>query len=200
MNSRSAVGCLAGLAMGLLPALASAQDVNVSVTRSVLLDQPYTLIYPGEMAISGGVDQPLTINHPNAPLQCSLTIVPAEDTTWTAQGALESLDDAEIVAGWAETFPGFTLGTKTVAAYQSGPALRYDATTTDSPMGVPLTIVHTEMVDAGRGYVLDCLFATAEAERARPLVDFIIANFSTRSDAECCVGVEPTAQPKAAPQ
>jgi hypothetical protein len=57
-------------------------------------------------------------------------------------------------------------------------------------MGIPLTIVHTEAVDAGRGYTLDCLFATEIAAQARPIVDFIIANFSTRSDAECCVGAE----------
>ncbi len=199
MNLRPAIACLAGVTMGLLPATAFAQ--SVSVTRSVLLEQPYTLIYPEEMVLSGGADQPVVINHPNAPLQCSLTIVPAEDTDWTAEEALASLDDAEVVAAWGETFPGFALGTKAVAAYQSGPALQYDATTTDSPMGVPLSIVHTEAVDSGRGYVLDCLFATAEAERARPLVDFIIANFSTRSDAECCIGVEPAADPAAtAPQ
>jgi hypothetical protein len=200
MNLRSAFGYTLGLAAGLLPAIAMAQ--SVSVTRSVLLDQPYTLIYPEEMVASGGVDEPVTVNHPNAPLQCSLTIVPAEDAAWSAEDALAALDDAEVTAAWAEAFPGFTLGTKAVTAYQSGPALFYDATTTDSPMGVPLTIVHTEAVDSGRGYVLDCLFATAEAGGARPIVDFIIANFSTRSDAECCIGAtaEPTATDPAAPQ
>lgn len=186
MNLRPAIGGLVALSLGLLPAVALAQSVNVS--RSILANQPYTLIYPDTMIASGEAGGTVTINHPNAPLQCDLTIVPVEDTEWTAEGALASLDDGEVTASWAETFAGFTLGTKATTAYQSGTALIYEGTSTDSPMGVPLTIVHTETVDAGRGYTLDCLFATDVAAQARPIVNFIVANFSTRSDAECCIG------------
>lgn len=193
MKFRPAIGCLAAISMGLVPGVALAQSVNL--TRSILPDQPYTLIYPDTMIASGGATGPLTINHPNAPLQCDLTIVPVEDTGWTADGALASLVDDEIVASWSETFPGFELGTKATTAYQSGAALIYEGTSTDSPMGVPLTIVHTETVDNGRGYALDCLFATEFAAQARPIVSFIIANFSTRADAECCIGVEPEIEP-----
>lgn len=200
MTIRWAILCFSASAM-LLTGPAFAQSVNV--TRSVLTDQPYTLIYPDVMVATGGADEPLTINHPDAPLQCSLTIVPVEDTGWTPENALSSLDDAAVSANWTTTFPGFTLGTKGVTAYQSGPALIYDGQSTDSPMGVPVTIVHTETVATSRGYVLDCLFATEVAERARPIVDFIIANFSTHADAECCIGAvaepDPT-DPSNAPQ
>lgn len=188
MKFRPAIGCIAALSFGLAPLAAFAQSVNV--TRSILPEQPYTLIYPDAMLASGGAGDPLTINHPDAPLQCDLSIVPVEDTGWTPEGALSSLNDDEVAAGWSETFPGFVLGTKSTTAYQSNTALIYDGASTDSPMGMPLTIVHTETVDSGRGYALDCLFATEVAEQVRPIVDFIIANFSTRSDAECCIGAD----------
>ncbi len=151
------------------------------------------------MTASGGGADPLTINHPNAPLQCTLEVVPSvTDTSWTPDGALAAFDADQVTASWIDTFPGFTLGTKGTTDYQSGPALIYDGQSTGSPMGVPLTIVHTETVDSGRGYVLDCLFATSEAEKARPIVDFIIANFSTKADAECCTGTIPMSKPPAA--
>src|SRR5687768_10823802 len=118
----------------------------------------------------------------------------------TPENALASLVDDDIVASLSETFPGFVLGTKATTAYQSGPALIYEGTSSDSPMGMPLTIVHTETVDNGRGYALDCLFATEFAAQARPIVNFIIANFSTRADAECCIGVEPEIDPAAPAQ
>lgn len=188
MNFRPAISCLAALSMGLLPAAAYAQSVNV--TRSILQDQPYTIIYPDFMIPSGGATEPLSLTHPSVPLQCDITIVPVEDTTWSADSALASLDDGEVAASWARTFPGFTLSSKSTTPYQSGAALLYDGQSTDSPMGIPLTIVHTETVDSGRGYTLDCLFATEVTQQARPIVDFIIGNFSTRSDAECCVGAE----------
>ncbi|WP_375452025.1 hypothetical protein [uncultured Devosia sp.] len=193
INCRAIPACLLATIV-LLPTMALAQN-SVSVTRSILADRPYTLIYPEIMTAAGGGPEPLTINHPDAPLQCNLEVVPTvEDTDWTPAGALAALDDDVVAADWTETFPGFTVATKGTTAYQSGPALTYDGQSTGSPMGVPLTIVHTETVDAGHGYVLDCLFATTVAEQARPIVDFIIANFSTRSDAECCVGatVAPT--------
>ena len=195
MNIRPVLNCFAVLSMVFSPGLALAQDI--SITRSTLPDQPFTLIYPNTMQASGGVDRPVTINNPNAPLQCNMSYVPVEQTDWTPESALASLVDADVEAGWRDTFPGFVLGTKGTTAYQSNPALIYEGTSTDSPMGVPLTIVHTETVSQGLGYTLDCLFDTTQAEQARPIVDFIIANFSTSAEAECCV--PPTAATQTPP-
>lgn len=193
MKRTWAMAALAGLTLGLLPAVSMAQSVNI--TRSIFADQPYTLIYPEAMIATGGAGESLTINHPNAPLQCDLTVVAVEDTGWTAETALAELDTTAITEGWSETLPGFTLGHSGTVAFQDATALLYDATSSDSPMGVPLTLVHAETVAQGRGYALDCLYATAVAEQVRPIVDFIVANFATRSDAECCIGaaVEPDA-------
>lgn len=186
----SAVATLAVFGLVLAPALASAQTINV--TRSILPDTPYTLIFPEPMVAADGSVDPvsITINHPEAPLQCDMRVVPVEDTGWTAESALAALDDTEIAASWAEIMPGFALNSKGTTAYQDATALIYDGSSPESAMGVPLTVVHTETVSNGRGYVLDCLYASAEAERARPIVDFIIANFATRSDANCCIGAE----------
>lgn len=180
----------AGATFALAPALATAQEI--SITRSVLPEMPYTLIFPAEMQASGGGDEPVTINHPNAPLQCEMSVVAVEDTSWTAQSALDELDDERVATAWAETLPGFSVANKALTQYQDNTALSYDGTSTDSAMGMPLTLVHTETVSSGRGYTLDCIYATDQATQARPLVDFIIANFSTRADADCCVGMEPS--------
>jgi hypothetical protein len=184
MHFRPLLGCLFAISLSLVPVAAFAQNQNVTLTGSPLPDQPYTLIHPAAMSVSGEPGGPVTINHPDAPLQCVLTVVAVEDTGWTAEAALAALDDASVSQGWAETLPGFALSNKTTTAYQSNTALLYEGTSTDSPQGVPLTVVHTETVDAGNGYSLDCFFATEMAETVRPLVDFIIANFSTRQDAQ----------------
>lgn len=197
INRRALAPCLLAAA-ALLPTGVFAQS-SMNVTRSILPDQPYTLIYPAVMTASGGGAEALTINHPDAPLQCNLQVIPAvEDTGWTPDSALAEFDDAKVAATWTESFPGFSVASKGTTAYQSGPALIYEGQSTGSPMGVPLTIVHTETVDTGRGYVLDCLFATSVADKAHPLVDFIIANFSTKADADCCVGAEVVPEPAAA--
>ena len=195
MKFAPAFGGLLALAISIAPVAAFAQEVGIS--GSPLPDQPYTLIYPATMTLSGLPGETLTLNHPEAPLQCSLKIVTVEDTDWSAQSALTGLNDAEITADWAQTYPGFVLSEKATTPYQNTTALIYEGTSTGSPMGVPLNIVHTEAVDAGRGYTLDCLFATSVAAQARPIVDFIIANFSTQSDAKCCSAApeETTAPP-----
>jgi len=196
INRLNLAPCLLA-ALALLPTGAYAQ-ADVTITRSVLPDRPFTLIYPAAMTATGGGADPLTINHPDAPLQCNLEIVPTvADTGWTPDSALAEFDDAEVAANWTDSFPGFAVASKGTTAYQSGPALTYEGNSTNSPMGVPLTIVHTETVDTGRGYVLDCLFATDVAEKARPMVDFIIANFSTKADADCCIGAEVVPEPAA---
>ncbi|MCS6761027.1 MAG: hypothetical protein MO846_02810 [Candidatus Devosia symbiotica] len=189
MNIRPAIFCLTTVTLALGTQAAFTQDIEV--THSVLPDQSYTLIYPDTMEASGGIDKPLTINNPNAPLQCTMSYVPVDQTDWTPEDALASLVTAEVEAGWRNTFPGFVLGAHGPTAYQSDRALLYEGTSTDSPMGVPLTIIHTETVAHGLGYTLDCLFDTTQAEQARPIIDFIIANFSTNADAECCVAVSP---------
>lgn len=185
-HNRVLVGLAAG-GMMLAPVLAMAQEV--SITRSVFQDLPYTLIYPAALQATGGGADPVTLNHPDAPLQCDMRVVPVEDTSWTVDGALADLDDAEVASAWADTLPGFAVASKGTVQYQDAAALTYEGTSTDSAMGMPLTLVHTETVASGRGYVLDCLFAADQTEQARPLVDFIVANFSTRADAECCIGV-----------
>ncbi|KRA45617.1 hypothetical protein [Devosia sp. Root635] len=181
MRFAPAIGGLLALSLSLAPVAAFAQTAGIS--GSPLPDQPYTLIYPDVMVTSGEPGGPLTINHPGLPLQCVLTVVPVEDTGWTAEGALGALDPATVAAGWSETFPGFTLGASLITNYQSNPALQYEGTSTGAEQG-PITLVHTETVAAGNGYTLDCFYATEMAAEARPVVDAIIANFSTRQDAQ----------------
>lgn len=175
------VPAVLALSLCLVPVAAFAQTAGIS--GSPLPDQPYTLIYPNVMVTSGELGGPVTINHPGLPLQCLLTVVPVEDTSWTAEGALAALDPATVAAGWNETFPGFVLGASLVTSYQSGPALQYEGTSTGGAQG-PIVLVHSETVDAGNGYTLDCFYATEKAAEARPIVDSIIANFSTKLDAQ----------------
>lgn len=182
MRQIPAIGGLLALPFCLLPVAALAQGLTVD--GSPLPDQPYTLIYPDVMVTSGELGGPVTINHPGLPLQCVLTVVPVEDTTWTAEGALAALDPVTVAAGWSQTFPGFTLGTSLVTRYQNNPALQYEGTSTGSDEAGPITLVHTETVDAGNGYTLDCFYASEMAAEARPIVDAIIANFSTEQDAQ----------------
>ena len=189
MQAKRIAPLLAGLGLALTPMLAAAQEI--SITRSVLTNLPYTLIYPSTMVASGGGDGPLTINHTSAPLQCELLVVAVEDAAWTPQVALNGLNDTELTEAWGQTLPGFALTSKGNVEFQDATALTYEGNSTDSPMDIPVTLVHTETVAAGRGYTLDCIYATEFAAEARPLVDFIIANFSTRADAECCVGTDP---------
>ena len=176
------VPAVLALSLCLAPVAAFAQTAGIS--GSPLPDQPYTLIYPEVMVTSGTTGGPVTINHPTLPLQCVLTVVPVEDTGWTAEGALAALDPVAVAAGWNQTFPGFTVGTSMVTSYQSNPALQYEGTSTGSESGGPITLIHTETVHAGNGYTLDCFYATEMAAEARPIVDSIIANFSTEQDAQ----------------
>jgi hypothetical protein len=71
--------------------------------------------------------------------------------------------------------------------FRSGPALYYRGEAQRSPLGFPVTVAHAEATDSGRTYVYECIMAQSIAADALPTVDFLIANFSTRSDAECCV-------------
>lgn len=182
MKLAPAFGGFLALAFSLVPVAAFAQQGGIS--GSPLPDQPYTLIYPEVMTSSGEVGGPLTINHPEMPLQCVLAVIPVEDTSWTAESALASLDATAVAAGWNQTLPGFVLGASLVTNYQSNPALQYEGASAGSGDTGPVTLVHTETVDGGNGYSLDCFFPSEVAETARPIVDAIIANFSTRQDAQ----------------
>lgn len=193
MRSKRFLAIVVGLGAAAMPVVALGQ--SVTVTRSIFTDQPYTLIYPEAMTASGGAGEPLVINHPDAPLQCDLSIVPVEDTQWTAETALSEIDTAAVTSAWAETFPGFALGDTGTTQYQDATALFYEGTSESSPMSMPVTLVHTETVASGRGYSLDCIYATSVAEQIRPVVDFIVANFATRSDAECCIGATAVTEP-----
>lgn len=179
MKFGSAIGGLVALSLSLLPV--AAQDL--AIEGSPLPDQPYTLIYPDVMVKSGELGGPVTINHPTLPLQCVLTVVPVDDTGWTAEGALAALDPTAIAAGWQESLPGFTVLESKITAYQSGPALLYQGTS-QGETGTTVTLVHTETVDGGNGYALDCFHGTEEGLEAGPIVDAIIANFATRQDAQ----------------
>ena len=92
-----------------------------------------------------------------------------------------------IVSTWSPDFPGFKVTGQSVTQFQSGPALMFEAESDNSPLGVPLKIVHAEAIDSGRFYALECLVERGAADEARPMIDFIIANFSTRSDGTCCI-------------
>lgn len=200
MKPNKALAIFASLSVAFAPSFALAQSVNL--TRSILPDLPYTIIYPEPMVASGGPETPLVLTHPGAPLRCDMAVVPVEDAEWTADAALGAFNAAEITAGWSETLPGFSLTDHGLQQFQDAAALSYEGTSTDSAMGVPVTLVHAETVTNGRGYALDCVYATEAATQARPLVDFILANFSTRADAECCIGatVETEPDPAIAPQ
>jgi hypothetical protein len=183
MKLAPALGGFLALAMCLVPMAAQAQEAGIS--GSPLPNQPYTLIYPPVMVTANGeIGGPVTINHPEMPLQCILAVIPVEDTEWTADGALASLDAASIAEGWSDTLPGFTLGASLVANYQSGPALQYEGSSAASEDAPATSLVHTETVASGNGYTLDCLYPTEVAAEARPVVDAIIANFSTQQDAQ----------------
>lgn len=191
MTSKRLFAVAVGLGAAAMPMAALGQSVNIS--RSIFADQPYTLIYPEAMVARGGAGEPVTINHPDVPLQCELNIVPVEDIGWTAESALSSFDAEAVAQAWAESLPDLAIAESGTTAYQDATALFYEGTSQDSPMGMPITLVHSETVAEGRGYALDCFYGTEVGEQVRPLVDFIIANFATRSDAECCLGVEPAA-------
>lgn len=182
MKLAPAFGGFLALALSVVPVAAFAQEVGIS--GSPLPDQPYTLFYPQIMVAGGEVGGPVTINHPEMPLQCVLAVIPVEDTEWTAETALSTLDAAAVTSGWNDTLPGFVLGTSVVTNYQSNPALQYEGASAGSSESGPVTLVHTETVDGGNGYTLDCFYSNEAAGQARPIVDSIIANFSTQQDAQ----------------
>ena len=190
MSLRPALGVLAALTMSLIAGSALAQEqAAFGSSGSPLPEQPYTLIYPTVMVPGGEAGGPVVINHPDLPLQCVLAVIPVDDTTWTADGALAALDAATVAEGWNETLPGFVLGASQLTNYQSGVALQYEGASAGTDETAPVTLVHTETVAAGNGYTLDCFYPSDAVAQARPIVDSIIANFSTLQDAQPVVPV-----------
>ena len=167
---------------------AFAQD-QIIIDRGLTEELPYTAAYPDVLRTvdDGSTATILTLQHPDAPLQCDVFVVPGASDGWSAQGALDSLDIAGIEATWIPDFPGFKVTGQSLAQFASGPALFYEGQSEGSPLGIPLDIVHAEAVDAGRTYAIECLIGKDIAADARPMIDFLIANFSTRSDGQCCI-------------
>lgn len=180
--------CLLAMTAGLFTGPTLAQE-QVLITRGTDPSLPFTIIYPEALqpVDDGSAATILTLRHPDAPLQCDVFSVAGAASGWAAETALENLDIAGIEATWAPDFPGFQIVGQSVASFASGPALLYEGESDNSPLGVPLSIVHAETVDNDRTYAIECLIGRSVAAEARPMVDFIVANFSTRSDAECCV-------------
>lgn len=180
----------AAIALALCGAVSPAFAQNqVIIDRGLTDDLPYTAIYPDVLkTVDDGNSQTiLTLQHPGALLQCDVFAVSGAEDGWTADGALQNLDVAGIETTWAPDFPGFRVTSQSVTSFASGPALLYEGEAESSPMGVPIAIIHAEAVDAGRTYAVECLLEKAIAADARPMIDFVIANFSTNSEGQCCI-------------
>ena len=175
------------------PALAqeneAAVEVTVSVTRGLAVDRPFTVVYPSTMQlVEDGDDVTIaTLDYRGAPVHCDAMIGDGGTADWTADTAAANLDRPGTEAGWLEQFPAFAISAVSTVAFQSGPAMFYQGESQSSPFGVPATIFHAEAVDGGRTYIFECIADTTIAAQAKGLVDFLFANFSTRSDGECCI-------------
>lgn len=182
------VSLAAALVLAVTPPVI-AQDAQIKTDRGLTEDRPYTISYPDVLqpVDDGSADSVVTLLHTSGPLQCNAFVVDGASRDWNAETALANLDVNGIVASWAPDFPGFKLTRQTVTQFQSGPALMFEGDSENSPFGTPLRVVHAEAVDDGRFYAVECMVELAEADDARPMIDFIIANFSTRSDGTCCV-------------
>lgn len=182
------VSLAAALVLAVTPPVI-AQDAQIKTDRGLTEDRPYTISYPDVLqpVDDGSADSVVTLLHTSGPLQCNAFVVDGASRDWNAETALANLDVNGIVASWAPDFPGFKVTRQTVTQFQSGPALMFEGDSENSPFGTPLRVVHAEAVDDGRFYAVECMVELAEADDARPMIDFIIANFSTRSDGTCCV-------------
>ncbi len=186
-STRSALFLAAALAMTCAPV--AAQEIQMIIDRSLTDDPPYTAIYPDVMqtADDGNPQTILTLHHPNLPMQCDVFVYPDPPEGWTAEGALAAFDRGSIEAAWAPSYPGFRVTGQSVTRFASGPALRYEGTSDNSPFGAPVGIIHAEAVANDVTYALTCAAATEVVDRSLPLIDVIIANFSTNSQGQCCI-------------
>jgi hypothetical protein len=180
---------LAALAMVAVPPVSAQEQVQMVVVQGQTPERPFTVIYPDvlEVVDDGSDVTVLTLRHPNAVMQCDAMVQDGAGSGWSAESALENLDVDGIVSTWSPDFTGFKVTGQSISQFQSGPALMFEAESDSSPLGVPLKIIHAEATDGGRFYAIECLVERGAANDARPMVDVIIANFSTRSDGTCCV-------------
>ncbi len=166
---------------------AHSETLSVSVTRGLMKDQPYTIIYPDVLkATTGTGDDLLTLDYPGAPLQCVATLKPGI-AAMTADEALANFDKAAVEADWRKYFANFTVTAQSVGKLRNVPALRYTGDTGKTDKGNQSLVIRAEAVDEGRRYAMECLVGVDVAAEAQPLIEFLIANFSTRSDGECCI-------------
>ena len=185
---RRAVSLSTALMMICAP-VAAQQQIQMVIDRSLTDDPPYTAIYPDviQTADDGNPQTILTLHHPDLPMQCDVFVYPDAPEGWSAEGALGAFDPARVEAAWAPSYPGFRVTAQSVVNFASGPALRFEGTSENSPFGVPVATIHAEAVANGRTYAITCASATEVADRTRTLIDFVIANFSTNSDGQCCI-------------
>jgi hypothetical protein len=185
---------IAGLGVALVPeilarAALAAGDLVLASERRLVGDQPYTLIYPPTLkSIDDGSPVTVaTLQHPDVPLRCDAMIVDDAPAGWTAKDAADKFDSTATAVDWQTDFPGFVVTSHGMTDFQSGPALLYAGESPQSPWGIPVSAMHAEAVDGGRMYVVECVASKEIADQAEPLFAFVIANFSTRSDGQCCV-------------
>ena len=183
------VTLVAALILAATPPVIAQDQVQMSVVQGQTAERPFTVIYPNVLQVfdDGSDVTVLTLRHPDAIMQCDALVQDGAPADWNADAALAGLDTAGIVSTWTPDFPGFKVTGQSVTRFQSGPALMYEGESENSPFGVPAKIVYAEAVDGGRNYAIQCIVELGEAADARPMVDFIVANFSTRSDGTCCV-------------
>jgi hypothetical protein len=183
--------CRIALVLGLLagPAFAQQDTLDVTVARGISEQRPFTAAYP--VAFSPVEDDNevtvLSISHSGAPIRCDIMMAAGQPREWSAEAAFSGFDALGIEASWAADFPGFRVVEHTIVNFLSGPALYYRGEAERSPLGFPVAVVHAEATDAGRTYVYECIMSREIAPEAMSTIDFLLANFSTRSDAECCV-------------
>ncbi|MCC0055820.1 MAG: hypothetical protein H6883_06760 [Rhodobiaceae bacterium] len=173
---------------------AASADMKVKVSRSTVEDLPFTIIYPQDWVANPVSNRMVaSVSHPDLPFKCEVLIddMPRE---YSAQELLDTLDDDIVNTELSKSFPGFKLTKKGLTKFASGPALYYEGVSEASDYGLPIHLFHGESVKGTQRHTLECLAAEQIAEDARPTVEVIFANFSTRSDGTCCV--EPEASGK----
>ncbi len=192
IGARRTIVLATAVLTALTPPVLAQDGVQTAVEMVVLQgtpDRPFTLIYPSVLQPVDDESEVTvaTLRHPDAVMQCDAFVQDGAAPDWSAEAALQTLDTQAIVDIWTPDFPGFALSGQRLTSFQSGPALMFEGTSDNSPFGLPVHILHAEAADSGRFYVVECLVDASAANEARPMIEFIIANFSTRSDGVCCV-------------
>ncbi|MGE0232102.1 MAG: hypothetical protein AB7O39_13135 [Flavobacteriaceae bacterium] len=180
------------LALAILAGLSAAAtaQTKVKISRSTVESLPFTIVYPDDWVANPVSNTTVaSVAHPDLPLKCEVLIddMPRE---YSAQELLDTLDEGVVNTELSKSFPGFRLTRKGLTKFASGPALYYEGVSQSSEYGFPLHLFHGESVKGTQRHTLECLAAEEIADEARPTVEVIFANFSTRSDGTCCVEPE----------